>query len=249
MVHPDADLHDSVSVGPFTIIEEGVKIGEGTQVGPNVWIGKDTVIGSNCRIFHGASIGGEPQVASFKDVLSCVRIGDGTVIREYVTIHRSMYEGKATEVGEGCLLMAYAHLGHDCQLGKHVVVVNQTGLSGHVEVGDHAFISGMVGVHQFVRIGAHCMVGGFSGLRQDVLPYCTVEGVPARLISTNSVGLRRRNFSPQVRTTLKNAFKILREPELNTTQAVERIRAEIENTDEIRYLIDFIENTSRGIIK
>lgn len=249
MVHPDAELDDSVSVGPFTVIEEGVKIGAGTRIGPNVLIGKNTRIGENCQVFHGASIGGDPQIAGFKDVPSLVEIGEETVIREYVTIHRSMYENKATRIGHHCLLMAYAHIGHDCQIGNHAVIVNQTGLSGHVEVGDHAFISGMVGIHQFVRIGAHCMVGGFSGLRQDVLPYCMVEGVPARLISTNSVGLRRRSFSPGARTALKKAFKIIKEPDLNTTQAVERIRAEIENTDEIRYLTEFIENTSRGIIK
>ncbi len=224
-------------------------VGAGTTIGPNVFIGKNTVIGAHCEIFHGASLGGDPQIANFKDQPSSVRIGDHTVIREYATVHRSMYENKATEVGQHCLLMAYAHVGHDCQIGNHVVIVNQSGLSGHVEVGDHAFISGMVGVHQFVHIGAHCMVGGFTAVRKDILPYSLVEGVPPRLVSTNSVGLRRRSFSLKSRTSLKKAFKIIREPDLNTSQAVERIRAEIENIEEISYLITFIENTSRGIIK
>ncbi len=249
IVHPGAELGEGVRVGAFTIINEGVRIGAGCEIGPHAVIETGTVIGANCRIFQAASLGGEPQVAGFEGKPSLVHIGENTVIREYVTIHRSMYEGKFTEIGKNCMLMAYTHVGHDCKVGDNAVLVNQVSLSGHVEIGEHAFVSGMVGVHQFVRIGAHCMVGGFSVARQDVLPYSLVEGVPLRLVSTNSVGLRRRNFRPPVRAGLKKAFAILKDSDLNTSQAVERIQAEIENTEEIRYLVTFIEASSRGIIK
>ncbi len=249
-MHPEAELGEGVCVGPFALIAAGVRVGAGCEIGPHVVIESGTVIGPHCRIFHGASLGGEPQVAGFdKELLSSVHIGESTLIREYVTVHRSMYEGKATEIGSHCFLMAYSHVGHDCKIEDHAVIVNQASISGHVEIGEHAFVSGMVGVHQFVRIGAHCMVGGFCVVRQDVLPYSLVEGVPLRLISTNSVGLRRRNFRPPVRSGLKKAFAILKDSDLNTSQAVERIQAEIENTDEIRYLMDFINASSRGIIK
>ena len=134
-------------------------------------------------------------------------------------------------------------------LGNHVIVVNSTGLSGHIVVEDYAFISGFVAIHQYARIGAHSMIQGMSGISQDVLPYALVGGWPAKLVSLNSVGLRRRNFGPKVRTAIKNSFKILKNSEFNTTQAIEKIETEIEMSDEIRYLIDFVKNSKRGFSK
>jgi len=246
-VHPNAVLAEGVSVGPFTCIGPGAVIGEGTEIGPGVLITGQTVIGKQCKIFHGASIGGEPQVLGFKDVPSGVVIGDRTTIREYVTIHRSMHADVSTRVGDDCLLMAYVHIAHDCVIGNRVIIVNSTGLSGHIVVEDRAFISGMVAMHQFVRIGRHAMVGGSSGVRKDILPYSLVEGYPARLVSLNSVGLRRSDFPPSVRLAIKEAFKIIRDPGLNLKQAVRKIEQEIEMLDEIRYLIDFIGKSTRGI--
>jgi len=178
-----------------------------------------------------------------------VEIGDGTVIREFVTIHRSAKESQTTKIGKHCMLMNYVHIAHDCEIGDHVVIVNYTGLSGHVVVGDRAFVSGQVGVHQFVRIGKNAMVGGKTAITKDILPYSLVEGVPARLISINAIGLRRNHIQPKVRTALKNAFKILQDPANNTTQAIEKMETEIEKQDEIRYLIHFIKLSSRGITK
>jgi UDP-N-acetylglucosamine acyltransferase len=171
------------------------------------------------------------------------------VIREYVTIHRSGFENGVTKVGKNCLLMAYSHVGHDCERGNEVVVVNSTALSGHVIVEEKAFISGLVGVHQFVRIGRNSMVGGMARVNQDILPFSTVEGNPARLYSANMVGLKRANFKPDVRVAIKKALNVIVQSELNTKQAVERIMVEIEMFDEIKYLIDFIENSSRGVTK
>lgn len=245
-IDPSAVLGDNVSVGPYTTIGPEVEIGEGTVVGPSAVIEKGTVIGKNCRIYNGASLGGDPQILGFEDVPSSVRIGDGTTIREFVTVHRSGKENGVTTVGDHCMLMNYAHVAHDCEIGNHVIVVNSTGLSGHVVVEDHAFVSGMVAVHQYVRIGTQSMIQGLSPIGQDVLPYSLVGDIPVRLIGLNSVGLRRRKVAPPVRTAIKSAFKILKESELNTAQAVEKIESEIELLEEIRYLIDFIKNSKRG---
>ncbi len=248
-IDPSAVLGDNVTIGPYSTIGPEVKIGEGTVVGPGVVIEKGTVIGKKGRIYHGASLGGDPQIVGFEEVPSSVRIGDGTTIREFVTVHRSGQENGVTTVGDHCMLMNYAHVAHDCEIGNHVIVVNSTGLSGHIIVEDYAFISGFVAVHQYVRIGAYSMIQGMSGINQDVLPYSLVGGWPAKLVSLNSVGLRRHDFGPKVRTAIKSAFKILKEPDMNTTQAQEKIESEIEMCDEIRYLIDFVKNSKRGFSK
>ncbi|MFQ5443322.1 MAG: acyl-ACP--UDP-N-acetylglucosamine O-acyltransferase [Nitrospinales bacterium] len=249
LVHPDAVLGEHVSIGPFSVIGPEVAIGDNTEIGSNIVIESRTVIGKDCRIFHGACIGGMPQILGFEDVPSSVRIGDDTIIREYVTIHRSGKENGVTVVGNNTFLMAYCHLAHDCQIGDHVKIVNGTGLPGHVVVEDYAFVSGLTGIHQFVRIGKHAMVGGMAAIRKDVLPFSLVEGNPARLVSLNSVGLRRSNISSQARAAIKKAMKIIQHPEMNTTQAIEKIESEIEMLDEISYLINFIKNSSRGITK
>ena len=236
-------------MGPFSIIGPNVNIGRETVIGSHVIIEANTKIGENCKIFHGASIGGEPQIMEFQDVSSSVDVGDRTVIREYVTIHRSGLKDGVTRVGKNCLLMAYSHLGHDCELGDRVVVANGTSLSGHVIVENQAFISGLVGIHQFVRVGRNAMVGALAGVNKDVLPFSMVEGTRARLISVNAVGLKRANFKPNVRAAIKKALKIISSPNLNTTQAVEKISSEVEMCDEINYLLDFIKNSTRGVTK
>jgi UDP-N-acetylglucosamine acyltransferase len=248
-IDSSAILGNNVAVGPFSIVGADVKIGDNTQVGPHVVIHPRTMIGDDCKIHHGASIGDQPQMTGFEDIASAVEIGQGTVIREYVTIHRGAQENQATRIGKHCMLMNYVHIAHDCELGDHVIIVNYTGLSGHVVVEDHAFVSGQVGVHQFVRIGKNAMVGGKAAVSKDILPFSLVEGTPARMLSINAIGLRRNNMAPKTRTALKNAFKILQDPALNTTQAIEKIEAEFEMRDEIRYLIHFINHSSRGITK
>ena len=248
-IHSSAELGSDVRVGPFTSIGSDVQIGDRTEIGPNVHIESGTVIGADCRIFHGASIGSDPQVMGVRDVPSSVEIGDGTTVREFVTIHRSASENKKTVVGSECLLMDYVHVAHDCVIGNEVVIVNGTQLSGHVIVEERAFVSGMVGVHQFVRLGKLSMTGGMSRIVQDILPFCTVEGDPARLIGTNAVGLKRAGLAPAVRAGLKKAVRFLMQDDLNTTQSIEKIDGEIEMFDEIRYLINFISDSDRGIVK
>ena len=248
-IHSSAELGEGVRVGPFSIIGPGVKIGDRTEIGPNVHIEAGTVVGADCRIFHGASIGGDPQIAGIRDVVSSVAIGDKTTVREFVTIHRSAKENEKTTVGKGCLLMAYAHIAHDCGIGDEVVIVNATSLSGHIIVEDRAFISGMIGAHQFVRFGKLSMTGGMSRIVKDILPFSTVEGNPARLIGTNAIGLKRAGIAPAVRSGLKKAVSLIMHNELNTTQAIKKIEEEIEMSDEIRYLINFVNQSDRGVIR
>ena len=248
-INYSAELGKGVSVGPFSTIGPGVKIGDRTEIGPNVHIEAGTVVGADCRIFHGASIGGDPQIADIRDIVSSVVIGDKTTVREFVTIHRSAKENEETTVGRGCLLMAYAHIAHDCVIEDDVVLVNATSLSGHIVVEERAFISGMIGAHQFVRFGKLSMTGGMSRIVKDILPFSTVEGNPARLIGTNAIGLKRAGIAPAVRSGLKKSISFIMHDELNTAQAIKKIEKEIEISDEIRYLINFVNQSDRGIIR
>jgi len=250
IIDSKAQLAKDVSIGPYSIIGSEVEIGEGSIIGPHVQINGRCLIGKNCEIYQGASLGGNPQILKFDfDTPSSIKIGDRTQIREYVTVHRSGFENGVTQIGEDCLLMAYTHVAHDCIIGNHVVMVNYTGLPGHVIVEDRAFISGLVGVHQFVRIGKYSMVAGMSAVRKDVIPFALIEGTPARLVGVNFVGLRRNDFPTKIRSSIKLAIKMIKDPYLNTSQSVEKIKSEIEMNPEIRYLIDFINASSRGITK
>ena len=248
-IHSSAKLGKDVRVGPFSTIEPGVQIGDRTEIGPNVHIKADTVVGADCRIFHGASIGGDPQIEGAHNIISTVEIGDQTTVREFVTIHRSANENEKTTVGKGCLIMAYAHIAHDCVIGDEVVLVNATSLSGHIIVEERAFISGMIGAHQFVRFGKLSMTGGMSRIVKDILPFSTVEGNPARLIGTNAIGLKRAGMTPAVRSGLKKAISFIMHDELNITQAIKKIEKEIEMLDEVRYLVNFVNQSNRGIIR
>ena len=248
-IDPSAKIGKEVRIGPFSTVGPRVEIGDRTEIGPNVHIEEGTVVGADCRIFHGASIGGDPQIAGVRDIISSVEIGDKTTIREFVTIHRSAKENEKTTVGRGCLLMAYAHIAHDCVIGDDVVLVNATSLSGHIVVEDRAFISGMIGAHQFVRFGKLSMTGGMSRIVKDILPFSTVEGNPARLIGTNAIGLKRAGIGPSVRSALKKSISLIMHDKLNTTQAIKKIEEEIEMSDEIRYLINFVNQSDRGIIR
>jgi UDP-N-acetylglucosamine acyltransferase len=249
MIHPSAILGKNVKVGPFSIIEANVKIGDNAEVSSSVRIEQETIIGENCRIFHGAYLGGGPQILDFGQITSSVEIGEGTLIREYATVHRSKEDKGVTRVGAHCMLMGYTHVAHDCQIGDNVVMANYSGLSGHVKVGDFAFISGQVGVHQFVNIGMHSMLGGFTKVKQDILPFSMVDGIPSHLIGVNSVGLNRRGFSSATVLALKKSMRLIKSSELNTSQAIEKIKAEVELTSEVNHLLDFIDKSSRGITK
>lgn len=249
IIAPGAKIGANVEIGPYTVIGENVEIGEGTIVAPHVVINGWTTIGRDCRIYQFASVGEEPQDLKFAGEKSYVVIGDRTTIRECTTIHRAAGEGEETRIGNDCLLMATVHIAHNCVLGNHVIISNTTGLAGHVHVDDRAVIGGMTGVHQFVKIGRNAMVGGMSRLNQDVVPYTIVNGIPARAIGLNSVGLMRAGIPAENRRKLKQAYKILYRSGYNVSKAVEVIEQEIDTCEEVEHFLRFLRNAERGICR
>lgn len=249
IIDSKAELGKEVSVGPHTIINEGVRIGDNVQIGSNVLIDSGAIIGRNCRIHHGAVLSTPPQDLKFGGEKTFLEIGENTVIREYATINRgTKHRGKVT-VGSDCFIMIYAHIAHDCIIGNNVILANSVNIAGHVEIEDYAIIGGVVPVHQFTRIGAHSIIGGGFRVPKDVPPYILAGGYPLRYMGLNIVGLKRRDFPASTILTLKKACRILFQSEYNTTQAVQKIKSEIQPLPEIKHLLEFIEKSERGIIK
>ncbi|HOJ51960.1 MAG TPA: acyl-ACP--UDP-N-acetylglucosamine O-acyltransferase [Syntrophales bacterium] len=250
VIAPDAVIGEDVEIGPYTIIGPRVSIGRGTKVGPHVVIEGLTEIGENCRIMQFAAIGAPPQDLKFQGEETKVIIGNNNTIREFVTIHRSTKADiGVTIMGDNNLIMAYCHIAHNCKLGNNIIMSNGVNLAGHIEVEDFATIGGMTGIHQFAKIGAHCMIGGCSAVTKDVPPYCLASGNHARLYGLNLIGLKRRNFSPQVIQALKDAYRLVFRSALILEEAIARVRAEVLDTPEIRHFISFIENSKRGICR
>ncbi len=250
VIAPDAVIGEDVEIGPYTIIGPRVSIGRGTKVGPHVVIEGLTEIGENCRIMQFAAIGAPPQDLKFRGEETKVIIGNNNIIREFVTIHRSTKADiGVTIMGDNNLIMAYCHIAHNCKLGNNIIMSNGVNLAGHIEVEDFATIGGMTGIHQFAKIGAHCMIGGCSAVTKDVPPYCLASGNHARLYGLNLIGLKRRNFSPQVIQALKDAYRLVFRSALILEEAIARVRAEVLDTPEIRHFISFIENSKRGICR
>lgn len=250
VVHPDARLAPDVTVAPYSIIEEETEIGAGTQVGPHVVIRKYTTIGKRCRIFQFGSIGEIPQDLKFKGEKTYLVIGDDNQIRECATLHRGTEGGGGvTRVGNNNLIMAYAHVAHDCVLENNTVLANAATLAGHITVGDYAVIGGLAAVHQFVRIGCHAFVGGKSAVTRDVPPYVLVSGDRARLHGLNQVGLGRRGFTEETIRALKKAYRILFRSNLTLKDAVEQVRTEMNQVPEVAHLIEFLTTSERGITR
>jgi len=247
IVDPDAELGAGVTVGPHAIIGPQVRVGTGTEIGAGVLIERNTVIGEECRIHKGAVLGTDPQDLKFQGEESWLRIGNRTQIREYATLNRGTSESGETVVGDDCLLMAYVHVAHDCRLGDRIIISNATQMAGHVTIDDWAIISGLVAVHQFVRIGRHAFIGGLSRVAQDVAPFCRVSGNPPKIYGLNTVGLERRGFPAESRAALKKAYRMLFHSELNLSQALVRVREELEMKGEVGEFIEFIESSERGV--
>lgn len=252
-VHPTAIIDDGaelgqgVEVGPYSIIGPGVRIGDGTVIGPHVLIERDTVVGEQCRFSQGAVLGTDPQDLKYEGEPTMLTLGDRTVVREYATLNRGTKASGCTSVGSDALIMAYAHVAHDCEIGNHVVLANSVNMGGHVVIEDWVIVGGVTAVHQFVRMGAHAFVGGGSRVPQDVPPYVRVAGNPCRLYGLNKVGLERRGLSEEVGRALKQTYRILFQSKLPLTQALDRAEAEVELNPEVRQLISFIRGSERGI--
>ncbi len=249
VIAPEAKIGEGVTIGPYVVIGPQVVIGEGVKIHSHVVLDGWTEVGPHGQIFPGTQIGGPPQDIKYKGYESYVKVGPQCIIREGVTIHRSSKEGGATRVGQGCFLMAYSHVAHDCQVGDFVTMANNSLLAGHVTVGDYAFISGLVAVHQFVRIGKLAMIAGGSLVGKDLPPFFTSLGYPAVPMGINVVGLRRRGIPAKVRDDLKQAYMLLYHSDLNTKEALARIRETIPLGEEIAHLVDFVETSKRGIAK
>lgn len=248
-VHPGAKIAKNVVIEPFATIHNNVEIGEGTWIGSNVTIMEGARIGKNCTIFPGAVISAIPQDLKFEGEDSLVVIGDNTTIRECVTVNRGTKASGKTVVGNNCLIMATAHIAHDCDVGNNVVIVNGVLLGGHVTIGDYAIIGGLSAVHQFISVGEHAMISGGSLLRKDVPPFTKAAKEPLSYVGINSVGLRRRGFTTEKIREIQDIYRILYQKNYNTTQALSIIEADMEATPERDEIIMFIRNSSRGIMK
>jgi UDP-N-acetylglucosamine acyltransferase len=249
IIHPKAEIGSNVTIGPSSIIGPNVTIGKGCIVGAHVVIDGYTTIGENCRFFTGAVVGSQPQDLKYAGGKCRLVMGDNNTIREYVTVNISTSEENVTRIGDNNLLMAYSHVAHECEIQNGVVMANNVALAGHVQVQDKAILGGLAAVHQFVRVGTMAIVGGCSKVTQDILPYSMVDGHPARWHGINSVALKRNGVSQEVRAKIKKSFRILCRSNLNTSQALEKIRTEFDGCAQIDHLIKFIEGSSRGVCK
>jgi UDP-N-acetylglucosamine acyltransferase len=249
VVAPHAQLGVGVRIGPYAIVGENVRVGDHTVIGPHAVLDGWTEIGAECTIHVGAVVGVEPQDLKYDGARSWVRIGQGNVIREYSTIHRATEVDGETRIGDYNLLMAYVHVAHNCAIGDHVILANAVNLAGHVVIEDFAIVGGVTPIHQFVRIGSHSFIGGGSRVPQDIPPYVRCAGNPLRVAGLNSVGLARRGFSPEVVAELKRAYRVIYRSDLNVSQALERIRAELKPYPEVLNFVGFIASSERGITK
>lgn len=248
-VSPKAKLGKDVIIEPFTTIYDDVEIGDGCRIGPNVTIYPGTRIGKSCDIFPGAVIGAVPQDLKFGGEYTTVEIGDHTVIRECVTIHRGTTDRMKTVVGNHCLIMGYVHIAHDCILGDHVILANYVGLSGHVTIDDYAIIEGKAAAQQFTHIGAHTFIAGASLIRKNVPPYIRAAREPISYAGINAVGLRRRNFPEDDVKLIEDIYRILFVQNNNISKGVQALKEERPDCKYTQEVIDFVESSEKGIIR
>jgi UDP-N-acetylglucosamine acyltransferase len=257
----DAQIH------PTAIVDPAAKVGAGTTVGPYCVIGPDVAIGENCWLQHHVtlagpmragsgnkfyaycSIGQQTQDLKYQGEPTYLEIGDENVFREFVTVNRSTTSEGKTRVGNRGNFLAYSHIGHDCTVGDDVVFSNNGTLAGHVQVGDHAVMGGLTAVHQFCRIGRYAITGGCSKIVQDVPPFMIADGNPAEIRGVNLVALERKNFPPEIVKLIKEAFRLIYRSKYNTRQAIEAVRKELAPSEEINQILEFIEQSERGIVR
>lgn len=246
IISKDAQIGNNCEIGPNAYIGENVILGDNVKVCANAFIEHST-IGEGTIISPFASVGTPPQDLGYKNEPTKVIVGKNCQIREYATIHRASGEGKSTVIGDKCLLMVSSHVAHNCVLDDEVILANLVTLGGHIKVGFGAFVGGMSVFHQNIRIGKMSIVSGFSAARQDILPFSKGEGRPPVPRALNVVALKRRGVALEDRTNLNKAFKILISPDLNTTQAIDKIKSEVQNNKYIEELIEFVQTSKRGV--
>lgn len=250
IVHPRATLAPGVKIGPYSLVGENVRIGKDTVIDSQVVLDGWTEIGERCHLFPFVSIGAPPQHLRYRGEPTRVIIGNGNVIREFVTINRATAEGGGeTVLGNDNFIMAYSHIAHDCKIGNQVIMANASTLAGHIEVEDLAIVGGLVAIHQYVRVGCYAIIGGASGVPKDVPPYVCAAGNRAKLFGLNTVGLKRHGFPDATMAALKQAYRILFRSHLTLNKAIKKVEAEVPDIPEIRHILHFVENSKRGICR
>lgn len=247
IIHPTAELAADVVVEPFALIGPQVVIGAGSRVGSRATLERNARIGEGVVVGSGSIVGGDPQDLKYRGEETWVEIGDGTVIREYVTINRGTAATGVTRVGRKAFLMSYVHLAHDCRVGDGVIIANATQIAGHVTIHEGAIISGLCAIHQFVSIGSLAFIGGLSRVNQDIPPFVKANGNPLELFGLNSIGLRRAGFGPDTIGALKRAYRLFFNSELTITQALERVREDCPGVGEVDRLVEFVTHSQRGV--
>lgn len=248
-VHPDARVGKDAIIEPFASVYGDVVIGEGSWIGSNSVLMDGARIGRNCRIFPGAVISAIPQDLKFAGEKTTAEVGDGTTIRECVTINRGTADREKTAVGANCLLMAYVHLAHDCVLGNNIVVANSVNLAGHVTIDDWAILEGNVAVQQFIHIGAHSFIAGASLVRKNVPPFVKAAREPLSYVGVNVVGLRRRGYDDAAVTRIEDIYREIFVRNTNVDRAVQSVEQQLPRSPERGQILDFIRNSPKGIMR
>ena len=254
-VHPtavvgkNAIVGNNCSIGPYSVIGDHVQLGAGTRIHSHVVLDGHTRLGENCEVFSFACLGKQTQDLKYDGGTAYVEIGEGTTLREYVTVNAATADGAKTVIGKNCHILAYCHIAHDCQLGNHVIMSNSTQLAGHVTIGDNAVFGGLAGVHQFVRIGQMAMISATAKAVQDVMPFCLVDGSPAALVSVNKIGMRRHGKSDEVILAVNKAYKIFFRSNLTVEKAVEMLEVECVGVAEVDEMIKFARKCERGLAR
>lgn len=249
IVDPQAELAEGVEIGPWAYIGPRVRLGENCRIGPRVLIEGDTQLGRECHVSNGAVIGTEPQDLKYHGEPTRVRIGEGSVIREFVTINRACGEGQETVLGKRLLVMAYAHVAHNCVLEDEVIMANVATLAGHIYIERGAIIGGLVAIHQFCRVGRYAIIRGGSAVGQDVLPFTTAAGFPCSPRGLNQVGLKRRRFSRDRIAALRQAYRWIFRSGLKLDDAISRLNSEFGDNEDIQHLLKFIQGSRRGLAR
>ncbi len=247
VIHPTAEIAETVEIGPYTVIGEGVTIGDQTKIGAHAVI-EFAEIGASCQIHSHAFVGTPPQDLKYRGEKTKIIIGDGTIVRECVTLNRGTSRTGRTQIGKGCMFMAYSHVAHDCAIGDEVICANSVAIAGHVEIGSGTVIGGLVGIHQFVKVGKLVMIGAGAMVPLDIPPYCMVWGDRAKIVGLNVEGLKRRHVSIKSIHALKNCYREIFSSKKPLKQILQQFQSQV-SEEEVREFIQFISNSSRGICR
>lgn len=249
VIYEGAQIAEDVVIGPYSVIGPQVTIGKGTIVESHVVIEGETIIGEGNKIYSFASIGKDSQDLKYKGEATKTIIGNNNKIREFVTIHRGTTDRWETRIGDNCLLMAYVHVAHDCIIGNSCILANNATLAGHVVMEDYSYVGGLTPVHQFCKIGTHAFVGGASSINQDIIPFAIAEGAKGGPRAINLIGLKRKGFSEETLKNLKESFRLIFRSNLLLKDAIEQVTTEYGHDENVKKIIDFINNSERGIAR